>query len=103
FDIRFYDLVASRAANVRSAPRSKAAFLFRNENFAFASMVGLSDDALKFHPLHQRCRTIAANLQPALNIAGRGLAIAFDDGDGLREQVAACVAAQPGGIEYAAA
>ncbi len=41
---------------------SKAAFLFFDENFAFAGMVGLSDDALKFHSFHERCRTIVANL-----------------------------------------
>ena len=48
----------------------KTAFFFLNENLAFSGMVGLSDDAFQFHPLHQRCSTIIADLQPALNIAG---------------------------------
>ena len=56
-------------------------------------MIRLPDDAFEFHPFHQRGGAVVADLQPALNIGGRGLAIAFDDRNRLREQVAAAIAA----------
>ncbi len=52
--------------------------LFAHQNFAFAGMVGLADHALLLHALHQRCGPVVADLQPALNVAGRGLAVAHD-------------------------
>src|ERR1700728_2295660 len=63
-------------------------------------MVVLATDALESHPLHQRCGAIISDLQPALNVAGGGLAVALDDRHRLREQVAAAIAAHTGGIEY---
>ena len=36
-----------------SRDRSKSAFFFRNENFAFAGVIGLAHDTFLFHPLHQ--------------------------------------------------
>src|SRR6185503_6248261 len=42
------------------------------------------------------------DLKPTLNIAGGGFAVPLDDGDSLRKQVAAAVAAHSGGIEYRA-
>ena len=62
---------------------SETTFLFRDEDFALAGMVGLTDDTLQFHPLHQRRGTVVTDLQTALDVAGRRLAIAFDDGHGL--------------------
>src|SRR5579872_5662171 len=65
-------------------------------------MVCLPDNAFEFHTLHQRCRPIVADLQPPLNITGRGLAVAFDDRNSLREQIAATISAHSGGIEHRA-
>ena len=45
-------------------------------------MVGGADEAFLLHPLDQRGGAVVADLQPALDIAGRGLAVAGDDGDG---------------------
>src|ERR1700720_3408662 len=85
----------------RSRP-SKAAFFFLDQNLAFTGVIGLSDDAFEFHPLHQRRGAVIADLEPALDVAGGGLAIALDDRHGLREQVAAAFAAHAGCIEYRA-
>src|ERR1700721_777423 len=63
-------------------------------------MIGLPDDALKFHSLHQRRGAIISDLQPALNVTGGSLAVAFDDRYRLREQIAAAVAAHGGAVEY---
>jgi hypothetical protein len=48
----------------------KTAFFFFDQNFAFAGVIGLSDDALQFHALHQRRRAVISDLQPALDVAG---------------------------------
>src|ERR1700721_1539659 len=80
----------------------EAAFLFLDQNFALAGMIGLSNDAFQFHPLHQRGRTVVADLQPALDVTGGSLAVALDDRHRLREQVAATFGAHAGGIEYRA-
>src|SRR5689334_4976604 len=86
-----------------SAPSALEAFFFlRGEYLAFAGVVGLADDAFEFRPLRQRGGTVVADLQAALDVAGRGLAVAFDDRNRLREQVAAAVGAQAGGIEHRA-
>src|ERR1700721_1105344 len=81
---------------------SKAAFFFFDQNFALSGMIGLSDDALEFHSLHQRRGAVISDLQPALNVAGGSLAVALDDRHRLREQVAAAIAAHAGGIEHRA-
>ena len=65
-------------------------------------MIGLSDDALELHSLHQRRGAVISDLQPALNVAGGSLAVALDDRYRLREQVAAAIAAHAGGIEHRA-
>src|SRR6476660_4252138 len=81
---------------------SKAAFFFLDQNFALAGMVGLSDDALEFHPLHQRCGTVISDLQPALDVTGGSLAVALDDLHGLRKQVGAFARAHAGLVEHRA-
>src|SRR5882762_6008690 len=85
----------------RSRP-SKAAFFFFDQNLAFTGVIGLSDNAFEFHPLHQRRGAVIADLEPALDVAGGGLAVALDDRHGLREQVAAAVSAHAGCIEHRA-
>src|SRR5580693_312658 len=81
---------------------SKTTLFFFDQNFALSRVIGLSDNAFEFHPLHQRRSAIISDLEPALNIAGGRLAVAFDDRDCLREQVAATIATHAGGIEHRA-
>src|SRR6516164_2825214 len=47
-----------------------------NQNFAFSGVVGLAHDPLVLHPLHDGGGPVVANLEPALDIAGRCLAVA---------------------------
>ncbi len=84
-----------------AASKGRALFL-RNEDFALSGMVGLADDAFLFHPLHQRGSAIIADLQPALDVARGGLAVAFDDRDRLPVEVVAVAAAHVGGVEHRA-
>src|SRR3977135_3087322 len=73
--------------------------LLAHENFALAGVVGLTDHPFLFHPLHQGGRPVVADLQPALNVAGRGLAVAQDHLHRLLVEVAPLRLAHPGGIE----
>src|SRR6185437_16078424 len=59
------------------------------QDFAFTGMIGLADDAFLLHALHERGCTVVADLQPALDIAGRGLAVAGNDLHGLLIKVGA--------------
>ena len=45
-------------------------------------MIRLADNPLPLHPLDQGGGAVVADLQAALDVAGRGLAVAGDDGDG---------------------
>src|SRR5215831_1337500 len=87
-----------------SATRSEAIVggIFRNQNFAFAGVIGLADDAFLFQPLHQRGGAVVADLKPALDVGGRGLAVAFHDSDGLLVEIAAFGKPHAGRIEYGA-
>ena len=49
-------------------PDLESAFFFLDQNFAFAGVIRLPNDAFLFHPLHQRCCAVIADLQPALNV-----------------------------------
>src|SRR6201996_7264980 len=53
------------------------------EGVAPARLVGRPDDALALHLLHQRGGAVVADLQAALDVAGRRLAVAGDHGHGL--------------------
>src|SRR3569833_411518 len=55
------------------------AAVFANEDFALAGVVRLTDDAFLLHAFHDRSRAIIADLQAALDIARRSLAIACDN------------------------
>src|SRR6185503_9468254 len=74
--------------------------LFGNQDLALAGMVGLADDALVLHPLHQRGGAVVADLQPALDVAGRGLLVARHDLHGLCVEVAALRLAHAGCVEH---
>src|SRR5690242_9347880 len=65
--------------------------LLGHEDFALAGVIGLADDTFQFHAFHQRGRTVVADLQPALDVAGGRLAVALDDRNRLLEQVAAAI------------
>src|SRR5258708_3717106 len=80
--------------------RSKATFFFGQQNLAFAGVVGRPDTPFVLHPLHQRGGAIVTDLQPALDVTGRSLAVTLDDLDRLRKQVALAAATHPGGVEY---
>src|SRR5258705_1836542 len=80
----------------------ESAFFFLDQDLALAGVIRLSDNALEFHALHQRRRAVISDLQAALDIAGGSLAVAFDDGDRLGEQIATTIAAHPGRIEHRA-
>src|SRR5689334_14373108 len=86
----------------REGAVSVPALFLRNENLAFAGMVGLAHNAFELHTLHQRGGLVVADLQPTLDVAGGSLAIAFDDCNGLRKQIAAAIATHAGGIEHRA-
>src|ERR1700730_9143572 len=60
---------------------STIAFVFfaATQDFAFAGVVRLTNDAFLFHPLHQGGGTIIADLEPALNVARRGAAAGGHD------------------------
>src|SRR6266581_7984563 len=53
------------------------------EDLAFALMVGLADHAVFFHALDEARGAVVADLEPALDVGGRDLALARDDGDRL--------------------
>src|SRR5579862_9535873 len=55
----------------------------RGEDFALADVIGRADDAVGFHPLDEAGGAVVADLQVALDKAGRSLAFAADKGDGL--------------------
>src|ERR1700730_15224388 len=81
---------------------SKAAFFFFDQDLALSGVIRLADNAFQFHPLHQRGGAVLSDLQPALDVAGRGLAVALDDRHRLRKQVAPALAAHAGGIKHRA-
>ena len=54
-----------------------------DEDLAFSGVVGGADDAFGLHALHDRGGAVVADLEAALDIGGRGLLVAQDDGDGL--------------------
>src|SRR5258705_12999957 len=69
------------------------------EDLAFALVVGLADHAVLFHALDQPRRAVIADLQAALDVGGRDLALARDDRDRLVvEIIAAFAARQPVGV-----
>src|SRR5579872_362273 len=53
------------------------------EDFALADVVGAADDAFRFHALDDAGGAVVADLQMALDEAGRGLALAGDQRHGL--------------------
>src|SRR5216684_4099935 len=65
-------------------------------------MIGLADDAFLFHPFNEGGGAIIAELQSALNIAGRRLAVPDHDLDCLLVEVGALGATHAGRIEYGA-
>src|SRR5215813_2083607 len=73
---------------------------FAHQDLALAGMVGLADDAFLLHALHQRGRPVVADLQPALDVAGRGLAVAQNDLHRLLVEVAAFRLTHAGRIEH---
>src|SRR5277367_5058009 len=72
-------------------------FFTANQDFALSGMVGLADDAFLFHALHQRGGPVVADLQAALDVARRGLAVARHHLDGLLIKVGAVRFAAHGG------
>ncbi len=79
----------------------KPAFFLFDQDLTLAGVIGLSDDSFQFHALHQRRRTVISDLQPALDVAGRGLAVALYDLHRLGKQVGFS-APHAGGIEHRA-
>src|SRR5262249_30631812 len=76
---------------------------FPYQNFALTGVVGLADDAFLFHALHQRGRAVVADLQPALDIARRGFAVADDDLHRLLVEVATIRLAHPRRVQEGSA
>src|SRR6516225_5422746 len=73
---------------------------FGNQDLALAGMVGLPDDAFLFHALHDGRRAIVADLEPALDVGSRGLAVALYDCNGLLKEVAAFGETHAGRVEH---
>src|SRR5262245_61030017 len=63
-------------------------------------MIGLSDDALFFHALHDGGSAVVADLKAALDIGRRGLAIPPDNGNGLLVKVAPVREAHSGRVKH---
>ena len=61
----------------------------RQIDVAFAGMICGADHALVFHAFDQRRGAVIADLQAALDIAGRGFAVARHHGHGLVKQIIA--------------
>src|SRR5258708_38293525 len=71
------------------------------EDLALALMVGLADHAVFFHALDQPRGAVVADLQAALDVGGRDLALARDDGDRLVVEIIAPFASgKPIGIFF---
>src|SRR5271154_5292436 len=70
-----------------------------NQDFPLAGMIGLSDDAFLFHALHQRGGAVVTDLQPALDVARRSLAVARYDRHRLLVEIAAFGQAHAGCVE----
>src|SRR5258705_13308991 len=64
------------------------------EDLAFALMVGFADHAVFFHALDQPRGAVIADLQAALDVGGRDLAFARDNGDRFVIEVIASFAAR---------
>src|SRR6202022_34665 len=62
---------------------------FSDQDFTLAGVIGLPDDPLLLHSFHEGRGTVIPDLQPALNVAGRSLAITHDDSHGLLIEVGA--------------
>ncbi len=69
-------LASGRFALKRSADHSRPGGRRGAVDVALAGVVGGPDDALLLHPLHDRGGAVVADLQPALDVGGRGLAVA---------------------------
>src|SRR3974390_874350 len=65
-------------------------------------MVGLADDAFLFHPFHVGGGAVVADLQAALDVGGRGFAVAFNYGNSLLIEVAAFGQPHAGRVEHRA-
>src|SRR5262249_11270563 len=50
-----------------------------DQHFALSGVVGLPDDPLLLHPLHERGRPVLADLQSPLDVARGGLSVAQND------------------------
>src|SRR5690606_29797357 len=59
------------------------------EDFTLAGVVRGADDALLLHALDERGRLVIADLQAALDVAGRALLVAQDNRDGLVVKISA--------------
>src|SRR5262249_23319338 len=72
---------------------------FADQDLALTGGVGLAHDAFLLHALHERSRPVVADLQPALDVAGRSFAVAHDHLHRLLVEVAALALAHAAGIE----
>src|SRR5690242_18580789 len=94
---------APRRAGRRARSNGLEPFLFLgDQDLALAGVVGLADDPFLLHPLHQRGGAVVADLQAALNVAGRGLAVAGNDLHRLGVEIAALRLAHAGRVEHGA-
>ena len=59
-----------------------------DQDLTLARMVGRADDPFLLHSLHDRRRPVVADLQPALDVRGRGFLVPQHDRDRLVEQLA---------------
>src|SRR5215472_13964310 len=66
-------------------------------------MIGGPDDPFRFHAFHDRCGPVVADLQAALDVARRGLAIAQHNLDRLTVEIAGTILRPHRGcVEYRA-
>src|SRR6516165_7501260 len=72
---------------------------FADKDFTLSCVIGLPDDPLFLHSFHERGSAVIPDLQAALDVAGRSLAIAHDDGHGLLIEVGALALTHSGRIE----
>src|SRR5271156_6659195 len=81
---KYFNAAGAHRSSVRTAA---------DQHLALADMVGLADHALGLHALDQARRAVVADLQIALDEAGRGLALARHQRDRLVVEIVARAAA----------
>jgi hypothetical protein len=92
----------SRPKSAPTLPSLALVIVAANQDFTFSCVIGLAHNAFLLHALHDRSGSIVTDLEPALNVAGRCLAVAQDDRNGLAVEIARFRGAHAARVEHRA-